>query len=437
MPSKLGDRLTALRDERGLTNDDLAQAAGIEVSTISQILAGEIERPPDSRLRGLARLLDVSFDELLGLVPADRRDEDEGEDDARTALAATATELDAQPPEWVQLMPAGEVRTRAHDGREAWHLRNLNGVVAATRAIGLPLVIDYEHQTEHARANGQPAPAAGWIDEVEARPDGVWGRAAWTDRARAMIASREYRFLSPVFRFDPASREVRRIVMAGLTNDRALADIKALAKSEGSMNELRKKLAHSLGLAEDADEAAIASAVTRMVEQAKARGDASAGPGAGEAAAQALARVAAALGLEASANAQAVEQAAAKAAAAAAGTGELGELKTELAALKAERAEEKAAARVDAAMAEGKIVPAQRDWAVGYAKRDPQGFEAFVGAQPQIVKGGGGQAGGKPPKRSDGALDADERAVARAMGVTEEEYRASARAIAEREQEAR
>jgi len=148
MPSRLGDRLTALRDERGLTTADLAEAAGVSESTMGAILAGEIERPPDSRLRGLARLLEVSFDELLTLVPADRREE--GEEGARTALAATATELAAEPPEWVQLMPAGAVRTRAHDGREAWQLRDLNGVVAATRALGLPLVIDYEHQTEHA-----------------------------------------------------------------------------------------------------------------------------------------------------------------------------------------------------------------------------------------------------------------------------------------------
>lgn len=433
MPSALGDRLTALRDERGLTNADLAEAAGISESTITQILAGEIERPPDSRLRGLARLLDVSFDSLLSLVPADRRDEEE--DDAQTALAATATELAAEPPEWVQLMPAGEVRTRAHDGRQPWQLRDLNGVVAATRAVGLPLVVDYEHQTEHARANGQPAPAAGWINEVEARPDGVWGRVSWTDRAKSMIARREYRFLSPVFRFAPATREVRRIVMAGLTNDRALADIKALAKAEGTMNEFTKKLIGILGLPEDADETAIAKAVGDAVEKAKAPAQASAGAG-GEAATQALAGVAAALGLEKGASPEAVEQAAAKAAAAATGAGELGELKSELEQLKSERAEEKATARVEAAMAEGKVIPAQRDWAVAYAKRDPEGFESFVKAQPQLVQPGRGGQAGKPPKAQGGALGAEELAVARRMGVSEEEYRASAKALAEREEEA-
>lgn len=431
MPSRLGDRLTQLRDEQELTTADLAEAAGVDESTMGAILAGEIERPPDSRLRGLARLLDVSFDSLLSLVPEDRReDEEEGEDDAATALGAVSNELDAAPPEWVQLMPAGEVRTRAHDGREPWHVRDANAVVAATRAVGLPLVIDYEHQTEHARANGQPAPAAGWIDEVEARDDGVYGRVTWTDRAKAMIAGREYRFLSPVFRYAAASREVRRIVMAGLTNDRALADIKALAKSEGTMDELRTKLIGLLGLPENADETAIAKAVGETARQAGERGSKP-----GEAEAGAMARVAAALGLAEDARPEDVEQAAAKARAGASGSEELASLKAELGKLKDERATEKATAKVEAAMAEGKIVPAQREWALAYARRDPEEFDKFVGAQPQIVKPGPA-GGGKPPKRRDGALTPEELATARAMGVSEEEYRASRKALADREEEA-
>lgn len=124
------------------------------------------------------------------------------------ARAAGATEIAAEAPEWVHLLPAGVVQAR--DGRELWQLSDPAAVVAATRARGMDLVVDYEHQTDRAEKNGQPAPAAGWLRDLEARPDGIWGRIEWTARAREMIARRDYRFLSPVFAFERESRRVTR-----------------------------------------------------------------------------------------------------------------------------------------------------------------------------------------------------------------------------------
>lgn len=80
--SKLGNFLAKKRDEQDLTNDDLAKAAGVAVSTMQGILSGEIGRPPDSRLRGLARRLDgVSFDDLVNLLPATSQEESYKEKD--------------------------------------------------------------------------------------------------------------------------------------------------------------------------------------------------------------------------------------------------------------------------------------------------------------------------------------------------------------------
>lgn len=72
----LSRRLNALIDaaaeddaaERSALIGRMAEAAGIERGTVLQILRGEIETPPEERLRGFARALDVSADELLGLV---------------------------------------------------------------------------------------------------------------------------------------------------------------------------------------------------------------------------------------------------------------------------------------------------------------------------------------------------------------------------------
>ena len=71
----LGDRLRALRDERGVSNAELAKAMGIDESTLGQILAGDIARPPEHRLRGAAHVLKVSFESLRRLVSDDRRSE--------------------------------------------------------------------------------------------------------------------------------------------------------------------------------------------------------------------------------------------------------------------------------------------------------------------------------------------------------------------------
>ena len=70
----LGDRLRELRDERGVSNAELAKAMGIDESTLGQILAGDIQRPPEHRLRGAARLLQVELDELNGLIAERHRE---------------------------------------------------------------------------------------------------------------------------------------------------------------------------------------------------------------------------------------------------------------------------------------------------------------------------------------------------------------------------
>jgi len=53
--------------------------------------------------------------------------------------------------------------------------------------------------------------------------------------------------------------------------------------------------------------------------------------------------------------------------------------------LRGQRAAEKAVVRVDAAIAAGKLVPAQREWAIAYCAADAAGFNRFVGAQPALA----------------------------------------------------
>jgi transcriptional regulator with XRE-family HTH domain len=75
MPAKkephtaFGKRLFSLRKARGLTQVQLAEALGTTQRVISYYET-EAELPPSTAIIPLARILDVSTDELLGLRPA-------------------------------------------------------------------------------------------------------------------------------------------------------------------------------------------------------------------------------------------------------------------------------------------------------------------------------------------------------------------------------
>ena len=104
-------------------------------------------------------------------------------------------------------------------------------LIAARPASASPQVIDYEHQTLLKEKNGQPAPAAGWFKGLEYRPgQGLFMTGVdWTDRARSMIVAGEYRYLSPVFSFDPNSGAVKVLHSVALTNTPALTGLTDLA----------------------------------------------------------------------------------------------------------------------------------------------------------------------------------------------------------------
>jgi len=67
----LGNLLQDLRDENELTNEDLGRAAGIDASTVSGIMAGEIDCPPLDRLRGFAEALGVNLGRLRNAAEQD------------------------------------------------------------------------------------------------------------------------------------------------------------------------------------------------------------------------------------------------------------------------------------------------------------------------------------------------------------------------------
>lgn len=125
---------------------------------------------------------------------------------------------DGKAPEWVELIPAGPAIS-GRDGR-TWLFDDIaiDQVQSSfiTRAIDLP--IDWEHATQHRATVGQDAPAGAWITQLDIRGGALWGQVQWTPRAALQVENREYRFLSPVFDYDPTNGRIACLVSAGLTN---------------------------------------------------------------------------------------------------------------------------------------------------------------------------------------------------------------------------
>jgi phage I-like protein len=263
---------------------------------------------------------------------------------------------------------------------------------------GLP--IDYDHATDFGAPEGRPAPAAGWIRELEVRGGGVWGRVEWTARAASSIVAREYRYVSPVFQFDPKDGSVTRLLRAGLTNNPNL-HLTAIAASriaaadnqtkdqrmEFPIQELRELL--------NLDDGATGADVVAKVRELRAAGDAASSQSTSTHAHDPAHYVAIA---------------------------EFERALTELNALKAERARERAAHTVEDAIRAGKIVPAQREWAIAYCAADARGFQAFAAKQPSILGENLGLGGEPPADRRGGGLNAAELAICAQLGLKHSEF---------------
>ena len=170
---------------------------------------------------------------------------------------------------WQQLLPAGDFSAR--DGRPfdvpggKW---KMNGQIAAAliakaKGLGQDVLIDYDHQTLNAAKTGKPAPAAGWFngDEIEWREgEGLFVKPRWTAPAAALVANREYRFMSAVFPYDENGIPLE-LRMAAITNDPGVVGMQALAalsaelsntpnsnQENKTMNELLAKLLAKLGI---------------------------------------------------------------------------------------------------------------------------------------------------------------------------------------------
>ncbi|CAN5129842.1 hypothetical protein BH10PSE8_BH10PSE8_01000 [soil metagenome] len=355
-----------------------------------------------------------------------------------TTISSLHFQLPAgQAPEWVHLMPVGTFS--GADGRGPYALKDAAAVITASMTAG-KLAIDENHSIDKAAPEGRPAPARGWIVEMEARADGIWGRVDWTGEGKRLVDDHAYRGISPVFVSAKAGGAVVKILRAALTNDPNLT-LTTLHSRTPDMDFLAK-LRAALGLKADVAEDAVLTAVTShaAIVTAHAALLTAAGLKADAAPADLVAQVTTHAADAGKLGAIATHFKTAGLDLAkltpkdlethlqARGEGNVAELtqtvvslQSRLDQLQQAGAKDKAEAFVDGAIKAGKPIRALRDHYVTQHQKDATRVETEINAMVSI--NGGGIV--KPPSAQGGALDADELATCELMGLDPVKFAAS------------
>ncbi len=343
----------------------------------------------------------------------------------------------------VQLFPDGDFDAR--DGRpgrlkgcsaKAWRLDAdiADALIARANTRETPLFIDYEHHTLTAKDAGHKAVAAGWIEALAYVPGrGLFARVAWTDAARAHILADEYRYISPLFTFDPETGAVLSLVNAALTNNPALDGMAAVAavrqvaasqtdqpQPEDCMDELLKRLRFLLNL----PVAATAEDVTARLDALKAQVTTGA-----EAAASVdlLAILAGKDAAIADLTAKAATPDPAKFApveALSALTAENTDLKAKLAAASAQNGAAALSAEIKAAVADGRVHKSLEGWLADLAAKSPDAARDYLGKAAPVAALTAMQTSTVTPPAGAGtvALSAEEKEAAKLLGIPEDVY---------------
>jgi phage I-like protein len=290
------------------------------------------------------------------------------------------------------MLPAGpEITGRSGVGYKS---TNPQIIVDSFAQFDQDLPLDFEHSTEHKAPKGEPAPAAGWIIELEVRDGEIWARVDWNEAGRHAVEQREYRYISPVFHYGKDTREVFLLTSAALTNRPELR-LKALnragePRSQKESPIMDEEICKALGLDATASKddilkainsaAKAATNVTPSLDQFVPRDDFD----------KAICRATDAE-TKLKANAQAVLD---------------GQITTE----------------IDAALKAGKITPATVEYHKASCSQSGglDRFRDFVKASPEIAADNASPS--NSPEQKAGTLGDEQKAVCRAMGISEEDY---------------
>lgn len=333
-------------------------------------------------------------------------------------MAALDLAHDGEAPEWVHLLPTSKGKIQTDDQRGPYDVTDAEAIIAASFADQPKLQIDENHAEDLKSGKGEPSPARGWITELQARADGIWGKVEWTGAGRALVADKAYRAMSPVILHDKAKRVIA-ILRASLVNRPNFKGLVSL-NQESSMDAMAK-MAAALGLAEGASEEDILAAIKALKDK-KPEGD-----DALPAMQSALAEIGVAFGLQADAKPEAIVTAAKVAKG---GQTELVALQSQVTSLKTQLTELQstgkratAEAFIDKAIADRRagINAANREDMIALHMSDSATAEKLVSGMPMLTATGMVTV---PPAAKDGtiALNAEQKQACAALGIAEADY---------------
>lgn len=345
-------------------------------------------------------------------------------------VGLAALSLSVEKDGWCQLLPTG--RFNSIDGRpfdvpgRQWILNKdiADRLIQRAKNAANELVIDYEHQTLNKEENGQPAPAAGWIKDMEWREgSGLWIKPEWTPRALEFIRNKEYRYLSAVFPYEETTGMPLYIHSAALTNRAGVDGMQALEalsahvlstkpftqKQENpAMNEAMRKLLAKLGIElkegeqmTEAQEAAALSAVDKAL----------AAVGENDGLKSQIAALSASDNLYDPAKHVPLEA--------------FQELQKTVATLSAKSESNELDSVIAGAKKDGRLLPAMEGWARELGKKDMAALTAFLDkAQPMAALTSMQTQTAEMPEDKTGVavLSADEKEAAKLLGKSEAEF---------------
>lgn len=400
---------------------------------------------------------------------------------ARPIATHSVLLADGPAPEWIEVIPPGTFA--GYDGRGPWHNEDPQAVIDATmsdisRRMKAGLPVDFDHATDFAAPEGRPAPSYAWMKAFEVRNGAIWAQVEWTAEGAAAVEGKHYRYFSPVFQYDPDTSAVTCLMRGALTNNPnleltaiAAADPSAIsANDEGEQGmDLDKVVAalkktfpkmsdkqilqmalNALEQADDGD-GDIGDAVDGSTNDA---GDGMMGRGDGyETEEMCLQRHAAAAQKRKADNVtETAEQKAqreakeateiqtarvvARAVAAARGNRatpnatEKGiashpmvrQMATEISELKKREQQRDADIAVNAALKDGKITPALKEWATNLYMESPKLFKEHMAKAPTLHLEEDGSFRGAPPGATGSSLSTVETAICANLGIDQAKF---------------
>ena len=185
---------------------------------------------------------------------------------------------------WIHLVPPGE-----YPHTESGTIQIVDDVSldSMRNRFEPSMLVDFDHFSYDPEKSSE---AAGWVDEVSVRPDGLWGKVRLSDIGEAAIKNGRFRYLSPVWLQGDVEKlggnRIRplRLDTAGLTNNpnmRGMAPITNRKTLPGNpanapvsepttdnTNANMKLLATKLGLSADAAEHVVLEALDKLMNRA-------------------------------------------------------------------------------------------------------------------------------------------------------------------------